>query len=385
MSLTEKAPITLTQSIVDIADCNVTLRYFSGSGSGTGTGTGTMPLSGAESYGRLYEQIARMPQQYQEVFATKGTILNRLRAFYAPNKFWTRYLSSDLGAYADLAWGSFVPISATIVERVEVVLPPHLAVITVSPEPRVLLYPFGWSTWLSLRITGSYSLGELAGVVSHLLTEPAYRYVSQPQEVMNLTHLMSTIGKGVKADAFGENARVTAAPDLLTVTTVLAKKGGGVSLGALDEEQEQALLQLIRPGKAPIQNNVKSMSEALPLGGDPLLDYVLHDDLTWFLWVEHLLKPQGRLMRNLRCYHNNTFRSLLQAWFFQTLFKVAGRTKPWTPELTALVDSVVTMIGPSEGLNEYKNRSLLSFLAHDDFQKPLAIVKKRLAPPAAPA
>lgn len=370
--------ITLTQTIVDIADCNVSLRYFSGAGAGT------MPFSAAGPYGTLYEQIAEMPRRYQEVCETEGKVLDRLRPFYAPNKFWSRYLDSqELDDYPGLAWGRFVPISATIRERVDVVLPPELAAMKVRPDPRVLLYPFGWSTWISLLITGSYSLEDLARLFAYLVTGPAYRYTSQPQTAMNLTQLMAGIREGVEADAFGAKAGVATPPDLVTVTTVLAKHGGGVSLGSLSAQQEQSLQTLIRPGKPPSQKSVKEMSEALPLGGDPLLDYVLHDDLSWFLWVEHLLKPEGRLFRHLRCYHNNTFRSLLQARLFQTLFKQAGRTKPWTPEVKELLDSAVTLLESSEGLNDYKNRSLLTFLGSDDFQKAAAAVRKRLAPPAA--
>lgn len=367
--------ITLTNATVDIADCNVTLRYFSGAGAGT------MPFSAAGPYGTLYEQIAEAPRRYRDVCQTEGQILDQLRPFYAANKFWSRYLTSgDIKQYPGLAWSSFVPISATLTERVDVVLPPELAAITVRPEPRVLLYPFGWSTWLSLRITGSYSLQNLAALFSHLVAGAAYRYESKPEAVMNAGQLMANVRAGVEIDAFGGKANVATPSDLLTVTTVLAKHGGGLSLGALTADEEKSLQTLIRPGKPPAQESVKTMSEPLPLGGDPLLDYVLHDDFSWFLWIEHLLKPEKRLFRKLHCYHSNTLRSLLQAWFFQTLFRQAGRTKPWTPEMTALLDTAITLLDTSEGLNDYKNRSLLTFLASDDFKKVAELVRKRLNP-----
>jgi len=367
--------ITLTQTIVDIADCNVTLRYF------TAPAPGTMPFSGAGPYETLYAQIAQQVPHYEQVCGAKGNVLEQLRPVYAPNKFWNRYfLSGDVIDYPARVWSRLVPISATLRERLEVILPPALAAMTISPVPRVLLHPFGWSTWLSMRITGSYTLEDLAGLVSYLFTGPAYRYDSNPAAAMTLTQLLGGIRKGVEGDAFGGKAETATPPDLLTVTTVLAKHGGGVSLGALSNEQEQSLQKLVRPGKPAKNKSVKTMAEALPLGGDPLLDYVLHDGMSWFIWAEHLLKPESRLFRHLRCYHNNTFRSLLQAWLVETLFKQASKMKPWTPELTALLDSAVTLLDSSEGLNDYKNRSLLTFLVSPGFTKAAQTVRQRLTP-----
>jgi hypothetical protein len=370
--------ITLTQTIVDVADCNLTLRYFAAAPAAS-----AMPFTAAEPYGTLYESIAQTPRTYADVSGQPGQILAQLRPFYAGNKFWSRYLvSSDLTSYPALAWNSFVPISSTLNQRITVELPKELAGLTVKPEQRVLLYPFGWATWLSFLISGSYSLDDLARLVPYLMSDPAFRLESDPAAPLTLTQLLAGIRKGVQQDAFqGVKPDVMTPPDLLTVTTVLAKHGGGISLGALTSDEEQGLQHLVRPGQPLLQTSVTTMAEPLPLGGDPLLDYVLHDGMSWFIWAEHLLRPEGRLAKRLRCYHNNTFRSLLQARMLQILFKKAVTVKPWSADLSSLVDAAVTLLDSSEGLNDYKNRSLLTFLADDEFQKPVTNVRKRLEPP----
>ncbi|HEX7678195.1 MAG TPA: hypothetical protein VF713_08735, partial [Thermoanaerobaculia bacterium] len=302
-----------------------------------------------------------------------------LRGICSRNKFWRRYLrASDIDDYAESAWENVLPIAGIPSERVEVVLPQGLGV-QVSPELRVLIYPFGWSTWLSFRIVGDHDLTGLATLTAHLLGKQAYTLASSPGQALTITDLFDRINKGVRVEAFGgKKAKPVNPQELLTVMTVLAKSGGGLSLGALEEDQELALKQILRPGGPVATDAITKFSEPLR-SGNPLLNFVLHDARSWFIWAEHLLKPEGHNFAHLRCFHNNTFRSLQQVWELHNLLKLALATRTWSPALVEVIEQVLRLLGSPSGVGGYKNHSLLLFLNSAEFQASLAAAEKRLA------
>jgi hypothetical protein len=362
--------VTLTQTVFDVADCNITLHSLSAGADGA-----PLPFSSAETYNELYQKIATAKVSYADVVGKPGEILDVLRSAYSSNKFWQRYLGSrDEETYAEEAWQRIVPIVGTLNQKVEVVLPAGMN-LQVSPVPRALLFPFGWSTWISFRIVGNHSLEELAALSEHLTDGAAYQLNGNAAATLTLTQLFDVVGKGVRNDAYGgKNAAAFNPQDVLGVTAVLTKHGGSPSLGALTADQAAALKRIVRSAGAA---QAQTLAVPLPRGESQLLDFVLHDGLWWFLWAEHRLLPFGRNAHRLRCYHNNTFRSLLHAWLQQTFLDRAIRTKPWTPALTDLVERALLLLATPT----YKNFSLLAFLERKDFETTRATAQKRLAPP----
>ena len=74
-----------------------------------------------------------------------------------------------------LVWPEALPLEATITRRVEVT-PPAGFGAKLRLVPRVLLYPFGWSTWISLQITGEHRIDGLGALVAHLFGDMAFHH-----------------------------------------------------------------------------------------------------------------------------------------------------------------------------------------------------------------
>lgn len=367
--------VTMTHTLFDVADCNTTLHHLQAAST-----EDPFPLSTAEGYNDLYSTVGWASMEFAPPTG-KAATLKTLRGICSRNKFWRRYLrASDIDDYADTAWENVLPIAGIPSERVEVVLPQGLNV-QVSPELRVLIYPFGWSTWLSFRIVGDHDLADLATLTNHLIAKQAYRLESSPDALLSLTNLLDRINKGVRADAFGgKKARPVNPQELLTVMTVLAKHGGSLSLGALTDDEELALRQILRPEGQVTTDPIMKFSARLR-SGNPLLNFVLNDARSWFIWAEHLLKPEGHNFVHLRCFHHNTFRSLHQAWELHNLLMQALATKTWSPALVEIIEQVLLLLGSPGGVGGYKNHSLMTFLNSAPFQASLAAAENRLASP----
>ena len=368
--------VAMTHTLLEVADCNTTLHYLQ-----AGSAADPLLLASEDDYNALYEQVGAASRKFEELAGKPGTVINQLRGVYSRNKFWRKYLrSSDIDSYPETAWENVLPIAATLTEKVEVVLPDGFG-LQVSPAFRVLIYPFGWSTWLSFRIVGDHDLAKLASLTQHLITKQAYRLESSPHDVITLTDLFNRVNKGVREDAFGgKKAKPVNPQELLIVMTVLAKHGGSPSLGALTPDQDVALKTILRP-EGPIRPEPVT-TFATPLSyGSPSLDFVLHDAQSWFLWAEHLLKPEGRNFNRLRCFHNNMFRSLQQAWVLHNFLMQAIATKDWSPALRDLVERIILLLNSPGGIGGYKNKSLITFLERAEFQASIDAAQKRFAPP----
>jgi hypothetical protein len=363
--------LTLTKTLLDIADCNITQHYL-----GDAAADDPLAFSRAESYNALYARIAVRRTPYEDIRGVAGEALDQLRGTWSTNAFWTRYFGEgDKEFFPPLAWDQVVPIAGTLKERVEIVLPDGFD-LQISPVPSVLLYPFGWSTWISFRIAGDHTLGQLAALIEHLTEGAAFRPSGEPAKPLTLMQYLNRVGRGVRNDAFGgKNVAVFNPQNTLAVTTVVGKHRGSLSLGALTQDQEAALKQIVRSAGA---TPAKDLAVALPRGASELVDFVLHDGLSWFLWAEHLLKPSERFASQLGCYHNNTFRSLQHVWLLQTLLERALRIKTWSAALSDLAARVTTLLGDPS----YKNVSMLDFLGREEHVNARAAVEKRLAPPA---
>jgi hypothetical protein len=187
---------------------------------------------------------------------------------------------------------------------------------TVSPILVVWLFPFGWSTWVSLRVVGEHRLTDLADLLAHVTRGRAIQWSSQPPPIF-LNELLDRIAEGVRSDAFaGDDTADSAAKNLTIVTSVLAKHGGSPSVGALTARDEQLMWRLIHPHGPSSSGLADHVFRCDP---NDELEFGLRDDRTCFLWLEHRLRPEERNRDKLRHFHQNTFRSLVQAAHLQAL------------------------------------------------------------------
>jgi hypothetical protein len=361
--------VTIQESFIELVDLNTSLIHLSSVPPG-----GTLRLSTSDEYRTLYQQIASDPTAYAAQTDGPREILRQLKPSYHPNKYWRRYYnSSEVDTYCNSVWERLVPIEARLKLRLTA-LPGALAKVKVSPVPRVLLYPFGWSTWISLRILGRHDLTALAALLRRFLREPAYELSPSTTPAQDSQGIFAQIGKGVWKDAFGGGEKTAASPlEVLSITTVLDKSGGGPSLLALEKEETAALTALVAPDHSGKDHLPSDAIQYLPQGQKGT-DFVLQKGTSVFLWADHLLKSQGQNRQRLYCYHHNTLLSLIHAWQLTAFLSQASRSKDRTSALEDLVSAAVEQIDQQLAKGDgYRNLPLLSYLQRDNVQN---ILKK---------
>lgn len=355
--------IILKQAVIDLVDCNSTLALF-------GSETAVTPLSLAPEnvYTKLYSRIATDRPAYKEVRGEVGRGIEKLKPVYRPNKYWSKYhfSSRDTETYAEKTWKTLTPIEARLTFRVGI-RGDQWPAVKMSPVPRVLLYPFGWSTWLSVLITGEHSLEELAEILQHLSRERAYVLDSELKSPRSLDDLFQRLHHGIQHDVFGEKSNSLTLPKTLAVTTVLDKYGGTPALKALSTDQEVALRRLVCPDGHASTKQWKQLALSLPMGTAPgNLDYVLRDGSAFFIWADHRLRSGRKNRTRLRCYHNNTVFSLLQARQLIAFLRQALGAPEKTEALAAMAVATIRQIEAHRTPGfAYRNRCLLSFLEGD--------------------
>jgi hypothetical protein len=380
MSTKNKEPFKIKESFIELADCNTSLVHLGPTPPG-----GPLRFATDNEYHALYQGIASGPSEFATIAGQPGAVLRRLKPAYRGNRYWHRYYNSpNLETYVDSVWDRLVPIEARL-NFLLTASPGNVAKIKVSPVPRVLLYPFGWSTWISLRVTGEHTLPTLATLLQQFVREPAYTLSPGPISAQTCAKVFGYIGKGVWADAFGGGKNTAASPpDILSVTTVLDKYNGAPAIGALETDEESALATLISPNQPLTDGIPQGIIRGLPLGGKDAgnLDYVLQNGFATFIWAEHKLKSINRNRQQLHCYHHNTFLSLLHARQLTAFLSLASNSKEKTPALSGLVQAAIAQI--DEQLNEgdagYRSVSLVSYLERENVQKTLAKARKVFKP-----
>jgi hypothetical protein len=358
---------TITETRIDIADLHTTLHYLQKKR----PAKAPLPFDSEKKYCALHSQLVK-PQRTEYRDVTSGStaaVLDRLIPSYGNYKYWHRYLQTPVyQAYPGYAWGHLLPIEASITSRIAYVPAPGFA-FKVSPVPRVLLYPFGWSTWISLRLLGDHSVSDLAAFLQLLFTEPVFRYESGPGSFA-LPKLFSDVAEGVRADAFGGNNTDDIDPqEFVTVTTVMAKHGGSPALGALGPPQQTELLRIAHPYGPP--SNHPFAQQVYSLLSTSGAEYMVHDKTGRFLWVEHLLEPIEWKYHHLRCYHENSARSLVHAWHLHALLDAAAKQRP----LTRLVYDMVQAAIAAMETPFYKCASLRQYLEEASVKKSLEKAK----------
>lgn len=358
--------IKLTETIIDIADCHTTLYYLGMKL----PQVAPLPLGTAQDYQGLYEKVAAPNRvTYNDVSGTPGSMLVKLSPCYRKNHYWSWYLGSrqhDL--YHEIAWNNIIPVEVSLATRIEFITDARFN-FKVSPVPRVLLYPFGWSAWLSLRLTDAHTVEELSLFLQHVFTAKAFRIATnsapsnQPPPAYSLLDLFDLIAQGVRSDSFGGNkTKDFDSQEMIAVTTVLAKHGGSLSLGALSDAMQQQILRIVKPD-GPVPKG-KFLDHVFRRSDDELDEYVVMDSYKRFIWLEHLLVSQNRNYEHLRCYHNNTFHSLVQARQLLELLVMAGKQSSLSDPLRELVEVAASNLDISGGNwpTNYRNASLKQLL-----------------------
>ena len=295
-----------------------------------------MPFGAEQPYDAFHVAVSKSGKQPYDaaVPGRKAVLIDKFAAPYYDNKYWRRFFRR--APNPQVAWRNLAPISCSIQPRISV-LPPTGFTAKISPSPTVLLYPFGWSVWLRLRILGDHTLDQLSALVEHLFAGDAWSAGGLTKSLVQLLDLIST---GICQDAFdGPNTDFEETPDRAIVTTVLAKYGLSPAIHGLTTEQEQQIKRIVRPSGAVAKQEIAQM--AVPLAEVIDVDYLIADGFGRFIWMNHLLESgspeDSRNYRWLNCYHANSLVCLLHAWQLAALVSAAAALTTPPPRLTQMV------------------------------------------------
>ncbi len=361
---------TLTETVVEIADQHTTLFYL-----GKEAANNPLPFTTSADYVQLHQNIfdagtldlSDLRQGYQ------GQILKRLSLSYDNYRYWRLSLRSEQPhLYPDSAWEAMLPIHATVLPKISIIKDQAFT-FRVLPIPRVVLYPFGWSTWLSLRIVGAHTLSQLAQLLKALFTTAAFQFATEEPPI-SLDEVMRRIADGVRIDAFGgdKNTGDVVAAERTLVTTVLAKHDGSPSVAAIgDDEAPMRVILQPASGVSP-----RTRFEELVYQFEPNnpLKFMLWTKHARFIWMEDKLNADGRNRQHLHCYHNNTFRLAVHARHLLSALNEAVRQRVKTVPLIELVRVVVDFLEQPN----FRNASLVAFLEEPGISKSLERAEKWL-------
>jgi len=357
---------TLTETVVEIAN-QYTNRFYLKDGS---TGY-PLPFINENKYNEFNQLIydknridfSELRKNYQP------QVLKRLSLGYENYKYWHRLLRSrQAKSYPKLAWQRLLPITATTIPRINVLKDPSFN-FRVLPMLRVVLYPFGWSVWISLRILDPHDLDQLALLLEQLFTKKSFQ-IGANTLAMSLDELMQQISDGVRTDAFGEDLGEVWASKHTLVTTVLAKHNGSYSVAV--PQNEAVLGRMIQPeGGLSHKSFTVAVYRFVQQNNDPL-EYMLLKDYSRFIWMEHLLAPVERNRHLLRCYHQNTFRLLVHSRHLLALMQEAVNEKQKTVPLIELVTSAIHFFEQAT----FNNACFFKFQKAPDVLKIIPVAKK---------
>lgn len=361
---------TLTETMIDIADRHTTLYYL-----GEKPPAGPLPFQTKDAYCALHATLGQGADYTAVATGRNAALLARMKPAYSDNKYWQSYVGLAPAAFPGAAWESLLPIDISLKRRVSCVSDPRFK-FRVSPVPRVRLYPFGWSTWLSLRVSGEHNVSDLAALLEWLFTDKALQYEGEAT-TFAVGKFLTDIADGVRQDSFGGNAtKDNFTQNTGVVTTVMSKYGGAHSLGALSPDEERELRRIARPYGPPPGGPFDQHVVKLPPDSNSTLEYLVHDTFGRFLWVEHLLQQDARAHVQLRCYHNNNFASLVHAWHLHALLDaVVYQKHPAGPAFDLAQSAANLLVTPG-----YKCAGLVQYLAEPAVVASLKAFEKFAAP-----
>lgn len=360
------ASAKLGVSMVDVADCRTTLYYLL-----KPPAMPALPFTSENDYNQLHQDLSAGPRKIENLRpGYSAKMLKDLAPAYSNNKYWRKATGlDDLATYWMSAWSSLLPLHCHLLERIEIEA--GGLNLKTSPKPMVLLYPFGWSTKVSIRLTQDHSLETLSKFLAHLANSKCIRVLAANGTKSNLFSLQeyfSRVATGVRADAFGNNQTGDkSANDLIYVTTVLQKNGFSPTSNP-DEDEKNVMLRIVSPEGALPDG---SLSDYLyQRSSHEPRDFVLFRKNGRFIWTEDLLDntdPQNRI--RLECRHHNSLHTMAHA---QHLCNLINRVlaKPIKAK-GGLSDTLFTLI--FEAANQlsspgYENASLRAFLKAEEAQ-----------------
>ncbi len=350
----------LTEAMIEVGDCRTTLHYFS-----KAIAEPAMGFTDAAKYNALHESVSYGVDEVSEASSGPAPLaLKKISAAYYANKYWFKATGlDDIATFPANAWQSILPLECTLKERIEI--EPNGFTFKISPTPRVLLYPFGWTTKLSIRITKDHTLEQLAQFVQYLVKQPCIK-ISQaaptpPIEPMSLTDFFRRVSAGVRADIFeGDKSDRGSRDAPIIVTTVIAKSGISPT-SEPDEELRKLMLRIVTPDgdlpSSPFSEHVYSRNP------DDTLQFVVSNNHGRFIWLESLLVNEGHQRARLLCHHNNSFLSLAHAVHLAELLESALQQRkksktPWSDSLMELLVEAENQLSEPR----YKNASQKVFL-----------------------
>jgi len=354
------ADLKLTEAMVEVGDCRTTLYYFSKEFQKPSIG-----FTDAANYNELHQKVSAGPKKFSEVSAvTSPAALKTIATAYHANKYWfTATGLDDIDNFPFNAWETILPLECTLKERFEI--DPNGFTFKISPIPRVLLYPFGWTTKLSIRITKDHSLDQLSHFVQYLVNQPCIRIKqplgTPPAPRMRLKDFFARIAAGVRTDVFeGDKSDRGSRDTPVIVTTVIAKSGISPT-SQPDANLRQLLLRLVTPG-GNLPTNPFSDHVFLRDPADTL-QFVVSNNHGRFIWIEKLLENDEHKRLHLLCHHNNSFLSLVHALHLAELIEYAAQRRKLSK--AALPDSLMGLLVEAESQlskPRFKNASQRIFL-----------------------
>lgn len=352
--------LTLTEAMVELGDCRTTLYYFS-------KAFAKPPIrftNGAE-YNELHQALADGAKKFSAVSQVASpTALKNIEAAYHANKYWfTATGMDDLVSFPYNAWENILPLECTLKERIEI--DANGFTFKISPRPRVLLYPFGWTTKLSIRITKEHTLEQLCEFVQYVVNQPCIR-ITQPKGTppapgIRLKDFFARVAAGVRPDVFENDKSDRGSRDTpVSVTTVIAKSGISPT-SQPDADLRELLLRMATPeGNLPTGPFADHVFLRDP---DNTLQFVVSNNHGRFIWIEKLLKSNEHKRLHLLCHHNNSFHSLVHAIHLAELIEAAVQRKKRSK--AALPDPLMELLVEAEDQlsnPRFKNASQRIFL-----------------------
>jgi len=302
---------------------------------------------------------------YQKVSnGRQGKIVKKFYMYYKSDSFWRKCAPGfSNNNYAWKAWSSFIPVKTTISTRI-VYAPENREQYKVSVAPKVFLFPFGWSTWLSFFVAGPHDLQDLSVLVKSIFNDPVF-IASHSQTPLGLNSIWTDIASKIHDDIFGGEERYIRNPDeTFVITTVMGKGAGSLSCRALDPDTDQpALHGIIDPWSSAVSKI--SQENIYVRKNESVFDFLVRDKRGFFNWQYHLMDGQKINNNKLDCYHRNTFISLMLAKLQVELLKtkIENREK-FIPEFDTILENALVTLKDKP----YKNASLLFFLGTDDIK-----------------
>jgi len=346
--------------MVEVGDCRTTLYYFLKQFNHP-----SIRFTNAANYNELHEEVWNGREKFSEVSnVVSPAALKNITTAYYPNKYWfTATGLDDIANFPFNAWEHILPFECTLKERIEI--DANGFALKISPRPRVLLYPFGWTTKLSIRITKDHSLEQLSRFVQYLVNQPCIRIKQStgaaPIPAMQLKAYFARIAAGVRTDVFeGDKSDQGSRDTPVIVTTVIAKSGISPT-SQPDPDLLNLMLRMVTPeGNLPTNPFSDHVFLKDP---DDTLQFVVSNNHGRFIWIEPLLKNDEHKRLQLLCHHNNSFHSLVHAVHLGELIERAVQQKKKSK--AALSDSLMGLLVEAEdqlSKPRYKNASQRLFL-----------------------